>query len=99
MNVSILILLQQILYYDAMQPPLVPSVALSYNSAYFGGSTHIPIVLDNLQCQGNETNVTQCSYDAHTADCTHSEDAGVKCYDIDGQIAAYSVLYCIFSII
>ena len=60
-------------------------VALSYNSAFFGGNTNLPILIDNLQCRGNESNITQCVFETHTADCSHLEDAGIKCYPIDGM--------------
>ena len=61
-------------------------VALSYNSAFFGAGTHLPILIDNLQCLGNESKITDCTFETHTVDCFHSEDAGIKCYPIDGEI-------------
>ena len=59
-------------------------VALSYNTAFFGSGTDLPILVDNLDCQGNETSITKCAFETHTADCSHQEDAGVKCYTLDG---------------
>ena len=44
---------------------------------YFGSSTSRPIFLDNVQCTGSETNITQCTYTEEN--CDHSEDAGVIC--------------------
>ena len=38
-----------------------------------------PIWLDNLACIGFEDMLVNCSYDSHTADCAHFEDAGVRC--------------------
>ncbi len=68
-------------------------VALSYNTAFFGAGTHLPILVDNLRCQGNEANITECVFETHTADCSHQEDAGVKCYTFDGlSIRIYLVL-------
>ena len=52
--------------------------AIAYSRAYYGqasGSIH----LDNLACTGSEGRLIDCSYDSHTADCTHSEDAGLSC--------------------
>ena len=49
-----------------------------YSSAHFGQGTG-PILLDNLGCSGSESRLVECSYDSHTADCSHSEDAGVRC--------------------
>ena len=37
------------------------------------------IWMDNVRCQGDEASLLQCAYDADTADCDHSEDAGVEC--------------------
>ena len=38
-----------------------------------------PIFLDNVNCDGTESRLADCTYDSHTADCTHSEDAGIHC--------------------
>ena len=54
--------------------------AVAAKIAYFGGFEFHPIHLDNVQCTGNEENITQCSYVTSTAiNCDHSEDAGVIC--------------------
>ena len=38
------------------------------------------ILLDDLDCSGREENLLQCSiHKANEHDCTHHEDAGVKC--------------------
>ena len=39
------------------------------------------ILLDNLLCNGYEDSLLDCvsSEDVGSHDCTHSEDAGVKC--------------------
>ena len=55
-------------------------VALGYNSAFFGPGTGLPILIDNLHCFGNESTLFECPFETHTADCSHAEDAGVKCY-------------------
>ena len=38
--------------------------------------------MDNVGCTGRywlESKLTDCPFDTHTADCTHSQDAGVYC--------------------
>ena len=37
------------------------------------------IFLDNVACLGTENSLASCPYDNHTSDCSHSEDAGVRC--------------------
>jgi hypothetical protein len=39
-----------------------------------------PINLDDVACSGSETSLLSCAYDSNTADCTHAEDAGVRCH-------------------
>ena len=47
--------------------------------AYFGESSG-PIWYDNVDCVGNETNITQCSHSGiGVHNCNHSQDAGVVC--------------------
>lgn len=38
-----------------------------------------PIYLDDVNCVGDESFLVNCSYDTNTTDCTHDEDAGVRC--------------------
>ncbi|KAM9188454.1 scavenger receptor cysteine-rich domain-containing protein DMBT1-like [Mergus octosetaceus] len=50
--------------------------------ALFGEGTG-EILLDEVQCQGNEAFLWQCSHDEWFAnDCFHQEDAGVICADL-----------------
>lgn len=49
-----------------------------YTSAAFGQGT-LPILLDDVYCNGYELQLISCAYDSNTADCSHQEDAGVKC--------------------
>lgn len=39
------------------------------------GSIH----LDDVQCTGDEERLTDCPYDPRTGDCSHFEDASVRC--------------------
>ena len=51
---------------------------IAYNNAYFGVGSG-PIHLDNVACTGTEEALVNCNYDPNTADCSHYEDAGVRC--------------------
>ena len=52
--------------------------ARAYSLAFFGQGNGA-IVLDDVSCNGTETKLTDCSYETHTEDCSHGEDAGVRC--------------------
>ena len=53
--------------------------AVAATGAAFGPGTGT-VLLNALQCYGNETNLTQCAgADFGTAPCPHSRDAGVTC--------------------
>lgn len=49
----------------------------------FGANENIPILLDNLDCRGNENRVQDCpAIVGNTShNCVHSEDAGLVCLD------------------
>ena len=56
--------------------------AIAYDRAFFGqGSTQMSIFMDNVACTGTESRLIDCTFDRHTADCSHSEDAGVRCQE------------------
>ena len=58
-------------------PVLACTGAVAYSSSYYGLGNG-PILLDNVQCTGNEISLFGCSYDPDTSDCTHFEDAGYR---------------------
>jgi hypothetical protein len=62
-----------------------------YTNAAFGQAT-LPIVMDDVLCSGSESTLTSCSYDSNTADCSHSEDAGVKCQYVPNTITVGTAL-------
>ena len=66
------------------------SDAIAYSNARYGQGTG-PIWLDNLACTGAEYNLTSCSYDSDTSDCSHYEDAGVRCNTTCG----YNSVVCV----
>ena len=56
---------------------LTPGAA-ARNQAFYGPGIG-PIFLDDVRCGGFENSLFRCPFDANTRDCSHSEDAGVKC--------------------
>ena len=61
---------------------------ISLNTLYFIDTVGIelfsgdsgPILLDEVQCTGNENILSECPHaEISNHDCTHFEDAGVKC--------------------
>ena len=55
--------------------------ATYYSNAYFGEGLG-PILLSNLACTGSESSLADCGHlgVGITNNCSHSEDAGVRCY-------------------
>ncbi|XP_073459288.1 neurotrypsin [Aquarana catesbeiana] len=62
-------------------------IAKAWNQAHFGEGTG-PILLDEVQCTGNELSIEDCqlsTWGEHN--CGHNEDAGVSCTPLaDGSI-------------
>ena len=52
--------------------------AVAYTNAYYGQGTGL-ILFDDVSCTGTESRLVNCTYDSNTANCSHSEDAGVRC--------------------
>lgn len=52
--------------------------AIAYSNARFGSSTG-PIYLDDVRCTGFESNLYDCVFDSNTRDCSHQEDASIRC--------------------
>ena len=57
---------------------LTHAVPLGVGEAFFGEGIG-PIMLDELNCEGRESHVSNCSLTGHNSFCKHSEDVGVFC--------------------
>ena len=59
------------------------SGAIARGSAYFGQRSE-SILLDDVQCTGNEASIFSCSYNSiGSHNCDHRKDAGVVCFEGD----------------
>ncbi|XP_066044880.1 HHIP-like protein 1 isoform X2 [Chamaea fasciata] len=57
-----------------------PYVVRATKKAEFGEGTSLRILLDDVQCSGQERTLLECSHaDVGTHNCSHEEDAGVVC--------------------
>ena len=59
-------------------PALTDAVA-NPTGTDFGVAAGQMIFVDNIACTGSEDRILDCHYDDHTADCTHAEDATLRC--------------------
>lgn len=58
---------------------LFPSGAISLHAAHFGEGVGL-ILVDDLECVGNETSIFDCSHlGIGTSNCFHNEDVSVLC--------------------
>lgn len=57
-----------------------PYVVRASKKAEFGEGTSLRILLDDVQCSGQEKTLLECAHaDVGTHNCSHEEDAGVVC--------------------
>ena len=71
----------------------------SYSSAYFGQGSG-PIWLDSIVCTGNEPTLVNCGHLGVniTRKCSHSDDAGVRCYGSQSNNVTTCMLFVIRNI-
>ncbi|XP_031565288.1 uncharacterized protein LOC116300545 [Actinia tenebrosa] len=56
-----------------------PAATAAHGTAYYGQGTG-PMILDDVNCLGNETRLGECSMkEPLNSNCAHSEDAGAEC--------------------
>ena len=64
-------------------PSLAVSSSIPVRQAYYGSLPSHPIFLDDLVCRGDENSLLDCPRQPAAGigltDCSHSEDAGVRC--------------------
>jgi hypothetical protein len=53
--------------------------ALATKGSSFNGVSDLSIVMTEVACSGNESSLQDCHFDLHTQNCSHSEDAAVRC--------------------
>ena len=72
--------------------------ANAYLMAHFGSGSTV-IHLDDVTCTGTETSLLRCSYDIDTTDCSHTQDAGVRCTPVRKlqKCVHSSTCTCLFS--
>ena len=61
-------------------------VGEAVNNRYGAGTG--PIWLDDVDCDGSETNITNCDHRGWgTHNCNHNEDVSIICRNISGKIS------------
>ena len=58
-----------------------------YKESHFGrAASEVPIHLDDVMCEGNENDISECSHKGiGLHDCSHLEDVGLRCSGPDHQ--------------
>lgn len=52
--------------------------AVARSGATYGQGTG-PIIMNNVACNSQDTELLKCNFDGNTKDCQHNRDAGVIC--------------------
>lgn len=70
-----------------MQCTMFTPGAEAFSSAHYGaGASSQPILLDDVNCNGDETRLVDCDHRGlNTHNCGHSEDASVRCQQPPGE--------------
>ncbi|XP_071959550.1 scavenger receptor cysteine-rich type 1 protein M130-like [Antedon mediterranea] len=56
------------------------------------GSEYQSIILDEVQCDGDEARLYMCTYNTiRSHDCSHSEDVSLACSEVDPGLEEYSI--------
>ena len=70
-----------------------PRALAVYHNSYYGPGNG-SVLMDNVQCSGNEQRLQNCSFKGwHVHDCgdTHEHDAGVQCKSMSlGSLPSFS---------
>ena len=59
----------------------VSSDAEAFRNAFFG-RTNGRLNINRVRCLGTESNLLECGFTSFTVFDDHSEDAGVRCYEV-----------------
>lgn len=77
----------------------VPSLGLQGKDNIFGSGSGL-IVLDNVMCEGNETNLLMCGHNAiFQSNCDHAQDAAVICEGTISFLTGLAAYYIMLAII
>ena len=61
---------------------------------------NIPILLDEVQCSGNEISLLECSHDGvNNHNCVHDEDIVIECPGIDATVTYYVSTFASFLVL
>ena len=77
-------------------PYLIPTDAVTLNSLYFGSGTG-PTHLDNVDCTGSESNLTDCPHSSFVSCSSFYSEASVRCQGKFAQCNRDPVTYSKFT--